>query len=160
TALNSSTGELLWEFQTGAGMNAPVTVFEHQGRQYVLAYAAGNVLAGSKHGDSLWLFGLDGTLPPVEDTPASTTLQFSVATGPADLGAGKQAYDTACFACHGFDGKSGHGGADLSVTALDASSIAATIATGKGNMPPFADIFTPEQLRDVAAYVAARIQQP
>lgn len=160
TALNSSTGELLWEFQTGAGMNAPVTVFEHKGRQYVLAYAAGNVLAGSKHGDSLWLFGLDGTLPPVEDTPAASAVQFSVAAGPADLAAGKQAYDTACFACHGFDGKSGHGGADLSVTALDAAGIASTIATGKGNMPPFADIFTPEQLRDVAAYVAARIRQP
>jgi hypothetical protein len=33
-----------------------------------------------------------------------------------------------------------------------------TIASGKGNMPPFADIFTPEQLRDVAAYVATRLK--
>src|SRR5690606_30066696 len=147
TALDSSTGHKLWEFQTGAGMNAPVTVFEHEGKQYVLAYAAGNVLAGSKHGDSLWLLGLDGTLPPVEETPApAAQISFSVAEGAADLAAGKQSYDTACFACHGVDGKSGHGGADLTATVLDAAGIAGIIATGKGTMPPFADIFTPEQL--------------
>ena len=161
TALDSSTGNKLWEFQTGAGMNAPVTVFEHEGKQYVLAYAAGNVLAGSKHGDSLWLFGLDGTLPPMEETPTpDAQISFSVADGEADLAAGKQSYDTACFACHGVDGKSGHGGADLTATVLNTAGIANIIATGKGNMPPFADIFTPEQLRDVAGYVAARIQQP
>jgi quinohemoprotein ethanol dehydrogenase len=32
TALDSSDGQRLWEFQTGAGMNAPVTIFEHRGR--------------------------------------------------------------------------------------------------------------------------------
>ena len=154
TALNSSTGDKLWEFQTGAGMNAPVTVFEHAGKQYVLAYAAGNVLAGSRHGDSLWLFGLDGELGPLEDAvTAGAPVSYTVAGGTADLVAGKQAYDTACFACHGADGKSGHGGADLSVTQMSPAAVAITIATGKGNMPPFADIFTAEQLRDVAAYV-------
>ena len=62
TALDSSDGTKLWEFQTGAGMNSPVTVFEHAGRQYVAAYSAGNLFAGSRRGDSVWLFGLDGTL--------------------------------------------------------------------------------------------------
>jgi alcohol dehydrogenase (cytochrome c) len=66
TALDSSTGKQLWEFQTGAGMHAPVSTFLHDGRQYVLAYSAGNALIGSARGDSVWLFGLDGTLPPVE----------------------------------------------------------------------------------------------
>jgi cytochrome c len=136
-------------------MNAPVTVFEHEGKTHVLAYAAGNVLAGTKHGDSLWLFGLDGTIDPVEeDLSQPGLLSFTVAQGNADMAAGKLAYDTACFACHGADGKSGHGGADLTATQLDTAAIAVTIATGKGNMPPFADIFTPEQLRDVAAYVS------
>jgi alcohol dehydrogenase (cytochrome c) len=65
TALNSSDGMLLWEFQTGAGMNAPVSVFEHGGQQYVVAYSAGNLFAGSPKGDSVWLFALDGTLEPV-----------------------------------------------------------------------------------------------
>jgi alcohol dehydrogenase (cytochrome c) len=66
TALDSDTGLQLWEFQTGAGMNAPATVFERAGKQYVVAYSAGNTLIGSAHGDSVWLFGLDGALPPAQ----------------------------------------------------------------------------------------------
>jgi alcohol dehydrogenase (cytochrome c) len=65
TALDSGNGTKLWEFQTGAGMNAPVTVFGHNGKQYVVAYSAGSVFAGSVKGDSVWLFGLDGTLDAV-----------------------------------------------------------------------------------------------
>jgi alcohol dehydrogenase (cytochrome c) len=65
TALDSGNGNKLWEFQTGAGMNAPVTGFGHNGKQYVVAYSAGSVFAGSVKGDSVWLFGLDGTLDPV-----------------------------------------------------------------------------------------------
>jgi alcohol dehydrogenase (cytochrome c) len=65
TALDSSDGRKLWEFQTGAGMNAPVSVFAHDGKQYVVAYSAGNMFAGSAKGDSVWLFALDGTLDAV-----------------------------------------------------------------------------------------------
>ena len=66
TALDSRTGRQLWEFQTGAGMHAPVSTFLHEGRQYVVAFSAGNALIGSARGDSVWLFGLDGALPPAE----------------------------------------------------------------------------------------------
>jgi alcohol dehydrogenase (cytochrome c) len=65
TALDSSNGKKLWEFQTGAGMNAPASVFEHGGKQYVVAYSGGSVFARSAKGDSVWLFALDGTLDPV-----------------------------------------------------------------------------------------------
>ncbi len=61
-ALDSSNGALLWEVQTGAGMNAPVSSFEHDGEQYVIAYSAGNLFAGTHRGDSVWLFGLNGSL--------------------------------------------------------------------------------------------------
>jgi alcohol dehydrogenase (cytochrome c) len=64
-ALDSANGLKLWEFQTGAGMNAPVSVFEHMGKQYVVAYSAGSLFAGTTKGDSVWLFALDGTLEPV-----------------------------------------------------------------------------------------------
>ena len=66
TALSSSDGSKLWEFQTGAGMNAPATVFEHEGRQYIVAYSAGNLFAGSVRGDSVWLFGLNGELEELD----------------------------------------------------------------------------------------------
>jgi len=58
TALNSDTGLKLWEFQTGAGMNSTVSSFERDGKQYVVAYSAGNVLGGTTKGDSVWLFAL------------------------------------------------------------------------------------------------------
>jgi alcohol dehydrogenase (cytochrome c) len=64
TALDSANGNKLWEFQTGAGMNAPVSVFEHGGKQYVVAYSAGSLFARSRKGDSVWLFAFDGTLEP------------------------------------------------------------------------------------------------
>ena len=70
TAMDSSNGKRLWEFQTGAGLNAPASVFEYEGDQYVVAYSAGSQFGGSPRGDSLWLFSLKGTLEPV--APAST----------------------------------------------------------------------------------------
>ena len=65
TALDSSDGTQLWAFQTGAGMNAPVSTFEHDGEQFLVAYSAGNRFAGTPRGDSVWLFSLNGTLSEV-----------------------------------------------------------------------------------------------
>jgi quinohemoprotein ethanol dehydrogenase len=73
TALDSATGVQLWEFQTGAGMHASASTFEHKGTQYVIAFSAGSSLMGSARGDSVWLFGLDGTLAPV---PAGTPVSL------------------------------------------------------------------------------------
>ena len=61
-ALDSSDGAVLWEFQTGAGLNAPVSTFEHNGEQHIIAYSAGNLFAESPRGDSVWLFSLSGTM--------------------------------------------------------------------------------------------------
>src|SRR5262249_57496226 len=35
TALDSATGKQLWEFQTGAGMHAPVSTFERNAKHYL-----------------------------------------------------------------------------------------------------------------------------
>jgi len=185
TALDSSTGRQLWEFQTGAGMHAPVSTFEHKGRQYVLAYSAGSALLGSARGDSVWLFGLEGTLGPVQPgTPVSRTAAATPAADrsvrlqpdpaaadrsvrlqpdPAptdrgvrlqpDLAEGKRLFTLNCAVCHGDDGKGGHtGGAPLDkVRDLDAAI--ATVTNGRNNMPAFRSAFTPDQVRDVSAYV-------
>jgi quinohemoprotein ethanol dehydrogenase len=66
TALNSSNGKRLWEFQTGAGMNSPVSVFEYEGDEYVVAYSAGSLFAATTRGDSVWLFSTKGTLAESE----------------------------------------------------------------------------------------------
>ena len=62
TALDSSNGKHLWEFQTGAGVNAPASIFEYEGEQYVVAYSAGSLFASAPRGDSVWLFSLKGTM--------------------------------------------------------------------------------------------------
>ena len=73
TALNSSTAQRLWEFQTGAGVNAPPSVFEYQGEEYVAVYSGGSLFAGAPRGDSVFLFSLKGALAPVSQnsSPAS-----------------------------------------------------------------------------------------
>ena len=56
--LRRRNGELKWSFQTGAGANSTVTVFEHDGTEHIAFLAGGNALAATPHGDNLWLFSL------------------------------------------------------------------------------------------------------
>src|SRR5262249_7770632 len=94
TALDSATGEQLWEFQTRHGIDGPASTFEHSGKQYVLAFSAGNALIGSARGDSVWLFGLDGKLPPAEPgRPVSR--QAAAPAPPAGTAAAAPAADAA-----------------------------------------------------------------
>jgi hypothetical protein len=41
-------------------VNATASTFLHDGKQYVVVLAAGSFFPGTKRGDSLWLFSLDG----------------------------------------------------------------------------------------------------
>jgi alcohol dehydrogenase (cytochrome c) len=152
TALDSSTGKQLWEFQTGAGMHAPTSTFEHRGKQYVLAFSGGSALIGSARGDSVWLFALDGTLPS-ERPGAPVSRQAAAATTPLNLVEGRRLFTQVCAVCHGDDGKGGHtGGAPLDRVA-DLAAAIQTVTEGRNTMPAFRTAFTPEQIRDVSAYV-------
>ena len=147
-------------------MHAPVTTFEHKGKQYVLAYSAGAALLGSARGDSVWLFGLEGKVGPVQaGTPVSRTTAAAPApatagpvlsdrpTRPPDLVEGKRIFTTNCAVCHGDDGKGGHtGGAPLDKL-RDLDAAIATVTNGRNNMPSFRNAFAPEQIRDVSVYV-------
>jgi alcohol dehydrogenase (cytochrome c) len=174
TALDSDTGLKLWEFQTGAGMNAPATSFERNGKQYVVALSAGNLLIGSAKGDSVWLFGLDGTMPPAaaRDTENRTTAvpppagaaaaanaapaapaQSAAASTDELVAAGQEVFTTACVACHGEDGMGGHGGGAPLDQVKDPNMVIALVNDGRGSMPPLAGLLSAEQIRAVAAYV-------
>jgi alcohol dehydrogenase (cytochrome c) len=168
TALDSATGRQLWEFQTGAGMHAPVSTFEHKGKQYVLAFSAGSALIGSARGDSVWLFGLDGTVPPVQPG-APVSRQTAVAAPPAEptaaprsaaanVARGQRLYEQSCVFCHGTDGKGDHGGAPLAAV-KDFAAAMQTVTEGRNNMPPFSTLFTPEQIRDVSAYIVETFKE-
>jgi alcohol dehydrogenase (cytochrome c) len=165
TALDSADGKPLWEFQTGAGMHAPVSTFERNGKQYLLAFSAGSALIGSARGDSVWLFALDGTMGPVQaGTPVSRNAAATPAATPrlddANLVEGKRIFTTNCAVCHGDDGKGGHtGGAPLDKVA-DFNAAIQAVTAGRNNMPSFRSSFTPEQIRDVTAYVVQTLAAP
>ncbi len=156
TALDSRSGMRLWEFQTGAGMNAPASSFEWRGKQYVVALSAGNLFAGSARGDSVWLFGLDGTLDPVPQGGAVMTFAPAV-SGPPNVANGKNVFDTACMFCHGEHGEGGHGGGPSLAAMKNSATVMQLVSEGRREMPPFGASLTPEQIRDVAAYVSGTL---
>jgi quinohemoprotein ethanol dehydrogenase len=61
-ARNAKTGEMLWQFQTGFGAEAPPIVYEVDGDQYIAIAAGGNQGIGSANGDAVWAFSLNGQL--------------------------------------------------------------------------------------------------
>jgi quinohemoprotein ethanol dehydrogenase len=151
-AYDARNGRRLWKFQTGAGANAPPTVFERHGRQYVVFYAAGNTLAGSSHGDNLWLFALDGDLGPAaaEEDEDEAAQQGETA---AEL------FSTNCSACHGPEGEGGHNGPSLQRAALSGNldAVVRQIREGSGPMPPFGDKLTDAQIGALARYVTEEV---
>lgn len=165
TALDADTGMKLWEFQTGAGMNAPAISFERDGRQYIAAYSGGNLFQGSARGDSLWLFSLDGQME--ETTPGDTLPAMSGGAGAAetvvfadgepDYAAGEGLYKQTCLPCHGEDGLGGHNNALPLNNLTDIRDVITIASTGRNNMPNFTGALTPEQIRDIAGFVVDRL---
>ena len=58
-AYNSSNGKVLWNFQAGAGVNAPPSSFAVGGRQYIVVGSGGNTQLDFKRGDSIITFTVD-----------------------------------------------------------------------------------------------------
>ncbi len=58
SAFHSETGERLWEFRCGAGVNAPPVSYKAAGRQYIAVAAGGHKLFGFPLGDAVIAFAL------------------------------------------------------------------------------------------------------
>jgi alcohol dehydrogenase (cytochrome c) len=157
TALDSSNGKRLWDFQTGAGLNAPASVFSFGGEEYIAAYSAGNALIGSTHGDSLWLFSLKGTLAPVTGSTEAPANSDSGPSATADLEKGGRIFAGTCSACHGASGEGGHGPSLKDVGDLE--KIVLTVKRGGAQMPSFASKLTEEDIRDVSVYVHEKLSR-
>lgn len=166
-AYSADKGKLLWSFQTGAGANNTVTVFEHKGTEYVAMYSGGNSLAASAHGDFVWLFSLDGVLDEVgsggpgegtehageqadgdagtqdSDTPAPETASID----------GEQLFGDNCSGCHGLSGGGGNGGPNLA-DEDDVQANMEQIKNGGGGMPAFGDQLSDEEIKALASWVA------
>lgn len=57
-AFDATNGNKLWEYQTGAGVNAPAVSYSVNGRQYVAVASGGNNQIDSKRGNSVVVFSL------------------------------------------------------------------------------------------------------
>jgi alcohol dehydrogenase (cytochrome c) len=154
-ALDSDTGMTLWEFQTDAGVNSTASIFEYEGNQYVVVLSAGNLLAGSVHGDSVWLFSLQGTLTSLnrEAMSEQSNFELNITAADADTVNGAKTFREICVPCHGTDGRGGHGGGAPLDKVDDFDLFVHKVANGVNDMPSFGATLTAEQIRDVSAYV-------
>jgi quinohemoprotein ethanol dehydrogenase len=161
-AYDKRSGESLWEFQTDAPINAPATVFEYNGVEYVAVMAAGTYYSPGKRGDGLWLFSLHGqmaSLPPGAAAPAANepAVAVVVATSPANPAHGNEVYRRTCEPCHGPTGQGGHGeGAPLK-TGLTAASVVSIATTGRKDMPSFRGVLSAQELVDVASFITEQL---
>jgi glucose dehydrogenase len=58
SAFDAKSGQKLWTFACGSGVNAPPISFAIDGRQYVAVAAGGNSMFGFRTGDAVIVFGL------------------------------------------------------------------------------------------------------
>ena len=58
SAFDSATGDRLWQFNCGAGVNAPPMSYEIKGVQYVAVAAGGHGVFGYAPGDAVIAFAL------------------------------------------------------------------------------------------------------
>jgi len=181
TALDKDNGDQLWEFRTDAGVNTTVTTVEWKGKQYVVVHAGGSTFAGSKKGDTIWMFTLDGKIE--EEKQASTRGRMGLAmrggAGPAqgnaaevkgvvtaalearkpDLDHARETFQSACAPCHGEDGNSGHGGGPTLIQGTTLDTMMLVTTDGRNAMPAFGDIYSQEELYDISQYILKVLAQ-
>jgi mono/diheme cytochrome c family protein len=171
-AYDARNGKLLWSFQTGAGGNNTGSFFRRDGKEYFAFLAGGNSLAGTGHGDNLWLFGLDGKVGPAPPPGKGTAVEHAgeakgesqgaggeQGTGKPDTAAGRKVFADNCSVCHGADGHGGNGGPDLTSipTAKQMAVVVKQVENGGGGMPAFKGTLSQQDIENVSAYVTEEI---
>ena len=147
TAMDARTGAKLWEFMTDAGVNAPPVVFQHKEKQYIAVFSAGNLLARSNRGDSMWLFSL-------LEEGQENVIAIDQVTPPLPNSEGSKLFNEACQFCHGRRGEGGHNGMPLEgLAAFSTSYVADIINNGRNNMPAFSSMYSNNQIRSIAEHV-------
>ncbi len=151
TALDARDGTKLWEFMTDAGVNAPATIFEHNGKQHVAVFSAGNLLARATRGDSVWVFALQEASQADE---AANSNELTASSASAPNAEGQRLYLDICQFCHGRSGEGGHDGMPLrNLDTLTTSAVADIIRNGRNTMPAFATMFSAAQIQALAEHV-------
>lgn len=158
-AYDAKTGDQVWEFMTDAGANAPPITYEVDGVQYISILSAGNALAGSKHGDKVYTFAIDGKgkINKAEDSKNGNedSKETSDDTASANTEDGMKLYKNTCLSCHGNQGTGGHNGPDLQISKVtsDKNAVIERIKNGGSSMPAFEGLLTEEEINSLAEYV-------
>lgn len=94
-----------------------------------------------------------------EDAPAYVSADFDPNADNYDvLVHGKAVFINYCVRCHGEDGKLGKAGAkDLTLSMLDKGAMITRITAGKGGMPAFGKVLSPEEIMANVAYIKASL---
>ena len=58
-AYDAKSGDVLWSFFAGAGVNAPPASYSVDGKQYIVVGAGGNITLNSKRGNNIIAFALE-----------------------------------------------------------------------------------------------------
>jgi alcohol dehydrogenase (cytochrome c) len=66
-AFNAKSGERLWRYNLGAGVNAPPITYQVNGEQYLAVAAGGNFQLGYAYGDTLAIFKLPSAAGSAHD---------------------------------------------------------------------------------------------
>ncbi len=155
-AYDARNGSLRWSFQTGAGANAPASIFSYRGREYVVLLSAGNAVETGAHGANLWLFALGGKQGQVS---AGKTTAAGGHGGGRTTASGKTLFENNCSACHGVAGQGGNGGPPLRGVAAvrNVAHVLRQIKAGGGGMPAFRGRLSAPDIGVLARYVARTI---
>lgn len=162
-AFDAKTGDQVWEYMTDAGANAPPISYEVDGVQYISIYSAGNALSGSKHGDKVYTFALDGKgkINKAEDSKKENddSEKNSDETASANTEDGMKLFKNTCLSCHGDQGTGGHNGPDLQISKVtsDKNAVIERIKNGGSSMPAFEGMLTEEEINSLAEYVTTVI---
>lgn len=165
-AYDAKTGARLWQWQTGAGADAPAITYEIDGVQYVAIASGGvSIQTSSANGDMVWAFSLDGSpgnrlgeFPAPKPPPTGVEyVGGSVApNGSAD--AGKTTFDKNCTTCHGAGGQGGTATAPrIAGTALRFGDFLQQIRQPANQMVAFTPVALSDQdVADIYAYLRAQ----
>jgi mono/diheme cytochrome c family protein len=138
----------------GAFASKVTIVRLHRFPRFVLPLAGGllfAVLLGVWWTSAVWLYG--------QNTAAAAPAKSSPIPANADAAAGAKVFDSAgCGSCHTLAAakSSGQVGPNLDEAKLGYDTVLQKVTNGGGGMPAFSGQLSEQQIRDVAAFVAAR----
>jgi mono/diheme cytochrome c family protein len=144
----------------GAFASKMTIVRLHRFPRFVLPVAGGllfAMLVGVWYTSAVWLYRNAPSAAPARAG------QVAAIPAGADTAAGARVYASAgCGSCHTLKAASSNGqiGPNLDTLRPTFEAVRAQVQNGGGGMPAFADKLTPDQIRDVAAFVAARAGAP